>query len=197
MKSRVVSAAEPGWIRRGWERFSDYAIVLIGLAGLAALIFGVISAHSADNNSAAALTNSQVARANSAAAKAAAQKSLRIQKHYHQQNVASQAQIKQLLSEVKDEAAAIEYEGGVITFLSAENGQKDDEILAAQAQGHALLTAVAGLQMEINQDVPELRLGLNNGQAQINAYLYYLTCVGTNPTNATVCGAAPPLPTTT
>lgn len=196
MRPRVESALEPRWLRRTWDRFSDYAIVLVGLAALGLLVFGVISAHSADNNSAAALANSETAKQNSAAAKATAEKSLIAQRNNHRQNVATQAQIKQLLGELTDEAAAIQYEGGVITFLSAENGQKDDEILAAQAQGHALLEAVAGLQAEINQDVPELKTGLDNGQAQINTYLHYLTCIGTNPTNSTVCGAAPPLPAT-
>lgn len=104
---------------------------------------------------------------------ALAQKALTTQHNFHQQNVATQAQIK---------------------HLTAETGKKDDAIIAAQQQGHALLMAVAGLQMEINQQLPAAVAGLTKGQAQINAYLHYLTCLGTNPTNSAVCGAAPPLP---
>lgn len=111
------------------------------------------------------------------------------QNHHHAATVKTDDQLKVALTELKAAAAAIEYEGGVIAY---QNG----EIIAAQQSGHATLMVIQALQTEVSQELPAATAALKAGQAQINAYLHFLTCIGTNPTNTAVCGAAPPLPPT-
>lgn len=118
-----------------------------------------------------------------------ARQDLNSQNNHHASTVKKDSQLQQALNEanaalaeVKQEAAAIKAEGEII--------------IAAQQQGHDTLTAVAALQMEVSTELPKAVAGLTNGQAQINAYLGYLTCLGKNPTNPAVCGAVPTLPAT-
>lgn len=128
--------------------------------------------------------------------KSLAEQNLNSQNHHHASTVKKDAQLQQALNELKASAAAIQYEGGVIAYQGGEQKILLDEVLAAQAQGHALLMAVAGLQMEINQDVPALKFGLNVGQMEISNFLHYTACLGTHPTDIAVCGTEPPLPST-
>lgn len=93
------------------------------------------------------------------------------------------------ITELKASAAAIQYEGGVIAY---QNG----EIIAAQQAGHATLAAITGLEMQLTQAEGSVGATLVGGQTQINAYLKYLTCLGTNQSNVAVCGSAPALPAT-
>lgn len=124
-------------------------------------------------------------------------RSLISQNNHHASTVKSQAQQAALLMEVKQSAAAIQYLGGVIIY---QNG----EIIAAQQQGHAtqalqvqMANTQAEFQVQLNQDETMLKTALISGQAQINAYLGYLTCLTVNMSNQAVCGTAPALPSTT
>lgn len=173
--------------------------VLIVAAGIGMVLgYYVVSTTHTVSRQQTALAQQQTALlADAATIKNLTAQNLSSQNNHHAATAKIDAQLAAALADVKAEAEAIEYEGGVIIFQNAELKAKDDEIIAAQGQGHALQEAVLSLQQEINQDVPELKLGLNNGQAQINTFLHWLGCVGTNPTNATTCGAEPPLPSTT
>lgn len=128
---------------------------------------------------------------------ALSQQNLNSQNNHHTSNVKTQAQLQEALNEanaalvvVKQSAAVIEYEGGVIAF---QNG----EIIAAQQAGHATLNAITALEGQLSGAESSVGGALVTGQAQINAYLNYLTCLTTNMSNQVVCGAAPPLPPTT
>lgn len=127
---------------------------------------------------------------------ALATQNLNSQNNHHANTVKTQAQLTAALNaanaslaEVKESAAVIEYEGGVIAF---QNGI----IIAAQQQGHNTLAAIQQIQMEVGADEQKLAAALNTGQAEINAYLVYLSCLGKNSGNTAVCGSAPPLPPT-
>lgn len=128
--------------------------------------------------------------------KALAQQNLISQNNHHAstdkkntQLAAALNEANTALTEVKASAAAIQYEGGVIAY---QNG----EIIAAQQAGHATLNAITALQMQLSGAETSVGAALTKGQAQINAYLGYLTCLVTNMSNQAVCGSAPPLPVT-
>jgi hypothetical protein len=92
----------------------------------------------------------------------------------------------------------------------ASSVQKDDEIQKAvdiangalaeisanQKTNEGVLAQVKALQSDLDSLVPQATSEIKAGQAQINAYLVYLSCLGTHPGNVAVCGATPPLPPT-
>lgn len=123
--------------------------------------------------------------------------SLISQNNHHASTVKAQQAQAALLMEVKQSAAAIQYLGGVIVYQNAQLKSDDELIISAQAQGHALLATVQALQTDLTTDEQSLGGKLTAGQAQINVYLGYLSCITTNMSNQAICGAAPPLPATT
>lgn len=165
-----------------WDKAAPYLVAGLGAFVLILTIDNHVLAQSAANLS---------------------QQNLNSQNNHHAATDKKNAQLAQALREanaaladVKESAAVIEYEGGVIAY---QNGQ----IIAAQQQGHAtqalqvqMANTQAEFQTQLNDDEATLKTALIAGQAQINTYLHYLTCIGTNPTNTTVCGAAPTLPAT-
>lgn len=157
--------------------------------GKTATVIVVLSVAFALSAGAWAVDNSYVTRQLAQENKTLALLNLRSQNNHHASTIRKDAQLQQALNELKSAAGVIQYEGAVLAY---QNG----EIIAAQQQGHATLAVMQALQQEINADVPALSGALKLGQAQINAYLNYLTCLTLNPTNAATCGAAPPLPPT-
>lgn len=167
----------PTWAgTKHFGRIAARVFIVLALAtALYGLAWGIENAHAARD---LAQTSVNLSRQN-----------LRSQDNHHANTVKKDAQLQVAIDEVKQSAAAIKYLLGVVTYEGAE-------IINAQQSGHATLMAIAALQMEVSQDLPQATTALKAGQAQINTYLHYLTCLGTNPTNAAVCGAAPPLPPT-
>lgn len=171
----------PAWdTLKTWGRKGAKVIVVIAVAGgLYGGYLGITWAHTAKDDSASSKTSSAAAAASAKAAARFAKENLISQNNHHAATVKADAAI--LAAE-----AVISYEGGVITFLLAEIAQ-------GQQQGHQTLAEVQALQMEVTVELPAAVAALEKGQAEINAYLGYLTCLNLS-TNASTCGAAPPLP---
>lgn len=174
-----------------WHKLWGKASVVIVVLALAAGIYGL----------AWGLNNSFVVRQQSAEIIALTRQSITSGNRHHAETAKQNAHLQQALDELKQAAAAIEYEGGVIAYQNGELNQKDDAIIAAQQQGHALLMTVQALALQLSQAETSVGAALVKGQAQINAYLAYLTCLGTHPAtaeldNIAICGTPPPLPPT-
>ena len=164
-----------GRLTRLWDAVAPWLVAALAAFVLILTIDNHFLAQEAKNLSQANLTSQDNHHANTVKAQKAA--------------ATADAELATALRELKASAAAIEYEGGVIAY---QNG----EIIQAQQQGHATLMVLQALQNEVSQEVPAATVALKAGQAQINAYLHYLTCLGTHQSNTAVCGSAPPLPPT-
>lgn len=167
----------PSWagVKQFGRLTARILIVLAIAAGIYGLAWGIENAHTARD---LAQTSVNLSRQN-----------LKSQDNHHANTVKTQARLAAAQQQLEQSADAIKYLLGVVTY---EGG----EILSAQQSGHATLAAIAALQMEVSQDLPQATAALKAGQAQINAYLRYLTCLGTNPSNQVICGSPPPLPST-
>lgn len=159
---------EPEVKRSVWERVAPW---IVGAGAIAVLLLTI------DNHVLAQ------------DAKNLSQQNLNSQNHHHAATVKKDAQLQAALNDVQQSAAAIKYLGGVIVY---QNGQ----IIAGQQQGHATLNVLTALQQELTGAETSVGGALVKGQAQINAYFGYLTCLVTNTSDQAACGAAPPLPAT-
>jgi multidrug efflux pump subunit AcrA (membrane-fusion protein) len=124
--------------------------------------------------------------------------SLISQNNHHAATVKAQKAQAALLKEVQQSASVIQYLGGVIIYQNAQLKSADQQIIAGQQQGHATLNAINAIEQQLSAAESSVGAKLTQGQAQINAYLGYLTCLGLSDGsgNQASCGAAPPLPAT-
>lgn len=164
------SALESSWLRRAWDKFSDYGIVLIILLALAGVAFGVVSSNSSDNNSASSKTSSAAAAKSSALAATYAKRLTIFQHAAHQQSTAQQAQIialdQQIIGleeEVKYIAGVVAFEGGVIENSLAEHS---GELTALSALEQQVLTLDQTFSASLSK-IPGITDSLQGGQDTI------------------------------
>lgn len=159
----------PSWdTLKGWGRLTAKVVTVLAVAAaLYGFAWGIDNAHAARD---LAQTGVNLSRQN-----------LRSQNNHHEATVKAD-------QDIENAEGAIAYEGGVITYLLGEITQQ-------QQAGHQTLAQLQSLQQEINVELPDAVAALRTGQAQINAYLEYLTCLNLT-TDPATCGTAPPLPST-
>lgn len=154
---------------------------LFAVVAVLALILATYNSQIAKNDSGAAKKSSAAAASSSAAAEVTARHALISQNNHHSETVKSNALLQ-------SEAVAIDAEGKIII-------DQNTEILQDHAQTQSTLDALTALQGEFNTAQKQDGAAVLGGQAQINTYFGYLTCIvlhGDSP----ACGAAPPLPQT-
>lgn len=173
----------PSWqtLRKVWGKVAIVIVVVAIAAAVTAFAWAVNNSGEAKQSAAAAAKSSAAAASSSKTSARFARANLISQNNHHTATVKADAAIE-------NAEGAIAYEGGVITYLLGE-------ITASQQAGHQTLAELQSLQEEINVELPNAVAALRTGQAQINAYLAYLTCLDTS-TKTDACGAAPPLPPT-